>query len=118
MNLAAIITLSAITLSLTTTVEARGKKHATHKVVESTEQVEYCSSKDDEHTIVYVCSEAPWLPKETAQESDCAGKVSRGEDKDGNWKLSWDVVCADGHHKGSVSAKGTGKADASKLWVK
>lgn len=118
MNLGAkSILVIAILSTLSTTVQAKGKHHA-KKEVKAEEAVRYCSSKDDDHTIVYVCSEAPWLPKETAAESDCAGKVTRGEDKEGNWKMSWDVVCSDGHHKGSVSAKGVGKADASKLWVK
>lgn len=116
MNLAAIITLSAITLSLTSVVEAKGNPHATKSKADKTEeQVSYCSIKDDDHTIVYICEDHPYLPVEDAGEG-CVGKVSR---KDGDeWSMSWDVVCGTRHHKGHVNYKGTGKADGSPLWSK
>jgi hypothetical protein len=120
MNLAAKITLFVVALSALTTnvAEAKGKHHA-KKAEVSQEKESYCSIEDDGHTIFYVCEDHPWLPKETAADSDCAGKVSRGETRDGTWKMTWDVVCKDGwNHKGHIDGKGVGKADGSPLWSK
>lgn len=118
MNLVAkavVISLLASTLFTTVNAEAKGKKHATKKAEKTEVQESYCSIKDDDHEIVYICEDHPYLPKEDAGEG-CVGKVSR---KDGDeWSMSWDVVCGKWHHIGHVSYKGTGKADGSPLWSK
>jgi len=114
MNIAQIAVIAASIITITASADAKGKKpHAAEKA--EVAHVEYCSSEDDDHLIVYVCSEKPYLPEE-GPGKDCAGSVTR---KDGDkWSMSWDVVCKGEHHKGSISYKGSGKSDGKKLWVK